>query len=224
MECLPWMEGGVWQQILWRAVRVGDLVHTECFRGISWSSLPAVLESGFGSVLQCADWFLLVGLNWKVSSRSTPKKVFSWRATQEPSKAQRHQARWVLGVSSLCRFAAAVLCSWLTRAEFELTRSHLDLPWQELTLLGWELMPALISKLVIFPEGKAPEISSVFSDTLTFQYSCFQFRCFREEEGKRRGKCQISPSFSSTAKHNSSNFAWWIFEASKEVLHHHQEC
>lgn len=87
MECLPWMEGGVWQQILWRAVRVGDLVHTECFRGISWSSLPAALESSFGSVLQCADWFLLVGLNWKVSSRSTPKKVFSWRATQEPKQS-----------------------------------------------------------------------------------------------------------------------------------------
>lgn len=37
-----------------------------------------------------------------------------------------------------------------------------------------------------FTEGKAPDISSVFSDTVAFQYSCFQFRNSKEK-GKRRG-------------------------------------
>lgn len=153
MGCLWWRAGGIWQQMLWWAgcVHVGDLVHRECFRGVSWSSSLAVLESSFGSVLECADWFLLRGPNGAPGAHQELPGVLGWRATQDPKQKPEH---------------LSFLMLWL----FSTLASNLDV------------------------------------------------------SEKRKGKGGVSVRFSSTAKHNSSNFACWIFKASKEVLHHHQEC
>lgn len=135
---------------------------------------------------------------WDQTGRWAPEAHSKRCSTGEPpksqSKAQRHQAWWLLGICSLCRFAPAVLCSWLKRVEFGLRTSHPDLPWQEHTVLMRRCQPRF-QNLSFLQKEKHLTYPQCFSD---FSTLASKFRCFREEKGKRRGKCERSTSFSST--------------------------
>lgn len=140
---------------------------------------------------------------------------FGWGAPESQSRAQRAPEQ----VGAGCLLWAGLLCSapgrswgWAQLPCPALAAAHC---WCDSCC-----QPQFQSQSLLQKEKQLKY--SVFSDTLAFQNSCFQFRYFREEKGKRRGMREVL-GFFSTAKHNSSNFAWWIFKASK-VLHHHQEC
>lgn len=105
---------------------------------------------------------------------------------ESQSKAQSSRAGWALDVSSgqVCCCCALLL----GRAGAEQTSPGPALAGAHTADVT---AGANLSFKAIFTEGKTPDISSVFSDALAFQYSCFQFRCFREKKGKRRGKWEL---------------------------------
>lgn len=167
---MPLLEaGGIWQQILCWAGRVpaGDSVHRGCFRGVL-------------VILPCCAW------EWFWLSPELCRLIpveFGCRASWEAKpRAPEH------GGSSGSPLGAALL----------LLCCALGAAWDGQTSPGPAQAGAHTADLTVgtnlnfkvfyfFTEGKASDISSVFSDTLAFHYSCFQFRCFREERGKRRG-------------------------------------
>lgn len=121
MECLCWRQGGIWQQILCWAGRVpaGDSVHRGCFRGVL-------------VILPCCAWewfWLSPGLcrlipagGTRLCSRSPPEAASGvWLQSLLRGKAQSSWAWGVLGVSSWCSFAAALLCSWCSLGWPDLT-------------------------------------------------------------------------------------------------------
>lgn len=112
MKCLLWMEEVIWEEMLWWAgyVRVGDVVCTEFFKWIAWSSPLVVLECSFGPVLECADWFLL-GETELEDVLLEHDKSHQWCSTEEPHKSQSKtratERGWVL---SACLFFLQVCC------------------------------------------------------------------------------------------------------------------